>query len=197
MHQKKKNALFGNLYGLVLSANFVALSIVLGKYLAINVDQFIRISFENLPILAGGFFFGPIVGAIIGISADLIGCVMVGYTINPIIACGAGSVGAIAGIVGWISFKNKANSSKAKRTLAALTATVGAHVVGSMIIKSIGMAVYYGHGIGVLWVRIPLYICISAAEGCILAILANSRVFIREQEKIINSRKRGSDNDVQ
>jgi ECF transporter S component (folate family) len=196
MHQKKKNALFGNLYGLVLSANFVALSIVLGKYLAINIDQFIRISFENLPILAGGFFFGPIVGAIIGVSADLIGCVMVGYTINPIIALGAGSVGAIAGIIGLISSKNKVGASKAKRTLAAITATVGAHVIGSMIIKSIGMAVYYGHGIEVLWVRVPLYICIAAAESCILAILANSRLFIHEQEKIIGSRKRGADNDV-
>ncbi|MBE6693582.1 MAG: folate family ECF transporter S component [Ruminococcaceae bacterium] len=195
MQKKRKNALFGSLYGLVLSANLAALSIVLGKYLAINVDQYIRISFENLPIIVGGFFFGPIVGAVIGAVADLIGCVLVGYAINPIITCGAAAVGAVAGIVGWLIFRNQ--STRARRTAAAFVATAAAHVLGSMIIKSIGMYVYYGHTIEVLWVRIPLYICIATAEGGLMAVLASSRVFMRERDRVIPPREKSKNDDVQ
>ncbi|MBQ9162804.1 MAG: folate family ECF transporter S component [Clostridia bacterium] len=195
MQKKQKNALFGSLYGLVLSANLAALSIVLGKYLAINIDQYIRISFENLPIIVGGFFFGPVVGAVIGAVADLIGCVMVGYAINPIITCGAAVIGAVAGVVGWLIFRNQ--STRTRRTVAAFVATAAAHVLGSMIIKSIGMYVYYGHALEVLWVRIPLYICIAAAEGALMAVLANSRVFTRERDKIIPQRRSNKNDDVQ
>ena len=188
MKKQKNPRLFGSLYGLVLCANLAAISIVLGKYLAINVDQYIRISFESLPVIAGGFFFGPVAGALIGIVADLLGCIMVGYTVNPIITLGAGSAGAIAGIVGFIIFRDQ--STRKRRTAAAIVATVCAHVIGSMTIKSIGMAVYYGLGFGVLWVRIPLYVCIAAAEGALMAVLANSRVFIRERERLLAQRRR-------
>lgn len=191
MKKQKRSGLFSNLYALVLCANLAAISIVLGKYLAINVDQYIRISFESLPVIAGGFFFGPVAGALIGIVADLLGCIMVGFTVNPIITLGAGTAGALAGIVGFVIFRNQ--STRARRTAAAIIATVCAHVVGSMIIKSVGMAVYYDLGFGVLWVRIPLYVCIAAAEGALMAVLANSRAFIREREKLLNEKRRGKE----
>ena len=189
MKKQRKSFVFGSLYGLVLCANLAAISIVLGKYLAINVDQYIRISFESLPVIAGGFFFGPVAGALIGAVADIVGCIMVGYTINPIITAGAAISGAISGLIGFVIFKNQ--STRARRTAAAITATVCAHVLGSMVIKSVGMAVYYNLGFGVLWVRIPLYVCIAAAESVLMTVLANSRIFIREREKLLNSNRRG------
>ena len=48
----------------VISAFFAAVSMVLGKYLAIGVGDVLRFSFENLPIIFIGFAFGPIIGAI-------------------------------------------------------------------------------------------------------------------------------------
>lgn len=189
MKKQRNSILFGSLYALVLCANLAAISIVLGKYLAINVDQYIRISFESLPVIAGGFFFGPVAGALIGTVADVVGCVMVGYTINPIITAGAAVSGTISGLIGFVIFKNQ--STRAQRTAAAIISTVCAHIFGSMIIKSIGMAIYYDLGFGVLWVRIPLYVCIAAAEGALMTVLANSRIFIRERERLLNSNRRG------
>ena len=51
----------------------VAISIVCGKYLAFSVGEFLRFSFENLPIILSGILFGPAAGALVGIVADLVG----------------------------------------------------------------------------------------------------------------------------
>ena len=75
--QKKTMAgslkLFGSIRVMVAAALFIAMSIILGKFLAINVGGSIRISLENLPVLMAGIFFGPFVGAAVGIGADVIG----------------------------------------------------------------------------------------------------------------------------
>lgn len=85
---------------LVAAALLAALSIVCGKYLAIRAGDTLRFSFENLPILLGGFAFGPAIGVIIAVAADLIGCLMVGYAINPVITVGAALIGLIGGLGG-------------------------------------------------------------------------------------------------
>ena len=81
------------------------MSIVLGKVLAFNIGDFFRVSLENLPIIFIGIAFGPLWGAVVGAVADLVGCFIVGYTVNPIITLGAMTVGAIAGIISQITKK--------------------------------------------------------------------------------------------
>ena len=48
---KKIFACFTDIHAIVAMALFIALSIVFGKFLAINVTSSIRISLENLPII--------------------------------------------------------------------------------------------------------------------------------------------------
>ena len=67
--------LFGSPRILCAAALLAALSIVLGKYMAISTPIF-RFSFENLPILMAGIFFGPIIGAAVGLIADIVGCLL-------------------------------------------------------------------------------------------------------------------------
>ena len=69
---------------MIMMALFIALSIVLGKQLSFTAGPF-RISFENLTVLMAGIFFGPLAGLTVGACADLFGCLLVGYAINPII----------------------------------------------------------------------------------------------------------------
>ena len=102
-------ALFGNIRVMAVAALLTALSIVLGKYLAVNVTDSLRISFENLPILMAGLFFGPLIGGVVGAAADMIGCFLVGYSINPIITLGAFLIGVISGIIGMYAFPGKEN----------------------------------------------------------------------------------------
>ena len=162
---------------LVISGLFIAMSIALGKLLAFNVTPFIRISFENLTILMAGIFFGPLVGAAVGAGADIIGCIIVGYSINPVITLGAASIGLVSGLV----FRRDPAGEPALWTLAAVGA---AHVIGSMIIKSIGLRVYYGYPVEWLLWRIPTYIGIGILEFYIIRLLMSNKAFAGQLEKV-------------
>lgn len=161
--------LFGSARGLTLSALFIALSIVLGKYLAFTMGPF-RVSFENLTVLLSGILFGPLGGLVVGAAADLVGCLLVGYAINPVVTLGAACVGACCGL-GWQLFHRLHPTVRL-----ALSVLLG-HGIGSMLIKSIGLHLYFGFPLSVLWLRIPLYLMTGALEGYFLYLLLRRQVF--------------------
>ena len=189
--EKKKSrtaspfSFFGSLRGLCFAAILAAMSLILGKFLQIPnpFQEFIRISFENLPIILGGIALGPIAGAVIGIVADIIGCVAYGYTINPIITLGAASVGAIAGIVSNYIVKNPLS-------LKIILSAVPAHLVGSVLIKSFGLASWYlaKYELGmmefILW-RLLNYTLVATAECVILYLLFKNRAFRGQMERLL------------
>jgi ECF transporter S component (folate family) len=78
---------------LAVSALFAAISIVCGKFLAFNVGDTLRFSFENLPIIIISIFFGPLSGMLCGVVADLLGCLLRGYAINPILTLASAYIG--------------------------------------------------------------------------------------------------------
>ena len=178
--------LFGGLRTLALASLLAALSIVLGKYAAINVTDNFRLSFENLPVLLAGLFAGPVVGGAVGCVADLVGCVMVGYTINPIITLGATLVGVAAGLMSRYVLPVVRNGiySPCRITVAVYTA----HILGSMLVKSLGLWVYFGTPLVTLIWRVPIYLVIGAAESGLLVALSRSRVFMGELNKITHGR---------
>ncbi|MBQ9798211.1 MAG: folate family ECF transporter S component, partial [Clostridia bacterium] len=94
-----RQKLQSNVRLLAVSAFLAALSIICGKYLALSLGNVLRFSFENLSILLAGMVFGPVVGAVVGIVADLVGCLMVGYAINPLVTLGAACVGLLGGLL--------------------------------------------------------------------------------------------------
>lgn len=173
----KSLRLFGNTRVLVISALFIAMSIVLGKVLAFNIGTSIRISFENLPLLMAGIFFGPFIGAAVGMGADIIGCLLVGYAINPVITLGAASIGFVAGLMSILLSK--------LNPLPRISISVfAAHITGSMIIKSVGMYIYFHTPIQVLLMRIPLYIGIGILEFYIIYLLLKNKAFSEQLERV-------------
>ncbi len=162
MRTKQKVALFGSLRTLVVSAIFVALSIILGKYLAIPGGNVLRFSFENLPVLLSGIAFGPFVGMAVGIVADLLGSLLRGYDINLILTLGA----AVIGLVGGILFRLSRSLAELPRVI--LTVAV-AHLLGSVVVKTLGLALFYDMPLYelMLW-RLLNYIIVGALEIAII-----------------------------
>ena len=155
--------LFGNVRVLTISALLIAMSIVLGKLLAFNITDSIRISLENLPLLMAGIFFGPFIGAAVGAGADIIGCLIVGF---------------IAGFVSHFIFK--------KRSLPSIAVSVAAaHIIGSMIIKSVGLYIYFHTPIQVLLLRIPTYIGIGILEFYIVYLMQKNKAFSAQLDRIV------------
>ena len=136
---KKTNrvfGIFGNVYAMVIAAMMVAISVT-GKVYAINIGLELRISYENLPVILSGIIMGPVVGFAVGVCADLCGCLAMGYAVNPIITLGMASLGVTSGMVSML-FRNRFSP------VALVVADVSSHIIGSIIIKTIGLAVYYG-----------------------------------------------------
>ena len=155
---------------LLLMSLFIALSIVFGKFLAFNVGEMIRISFENLPILFAGITLGPLAGAAVAVVADLLGCILVGYAINPIITVGAAIIGLLSGLVAQLT---KNFPLPLRLTLSVLIA----HLIGSVGVKTAGLAAFYGvsYPVLLLW-RTLNYLIVGTAEGVLLFLLLKSVV---------------------
>ena len=151
-----------------LGGILAALSIVFGKLLAFNIGELFRISLENLPIILGGIFLGPIFGAAVGMVADLVGCLIVGYTINPFITLGAMAVGLVSGLVAKALPREKKSS--------AFIAVSLAHLIGSVLIKSAGLSWFYGTDyLTLLGYRCINYGVIIAIEYTIIYILTKNK----------------------
>lgn len=175
-----KTRIFKNLRIMIVAALLAALSIILGKYLRIDIAQVVRISFENLPIIMAGVFFGPVAGAAVGIVADLVGCLMVGFAINPLITAGAAVIGITSGIMSHYVIKNPL-------WLKVSTAVAASHFLGSVIIKTIGLSAWYNMPIYelALW-RLLNYTIIGIAEFAIIFLLLRSKAFSSQLNKLLN-----------
>ena len=159
---------------LTLTAMLTAMSVVIGifckSFLNFGGGLF-RVTFENLPIILTGILFGPILGGTVGIASDMISYLLSGqmYPPNLIVTLGAASVGILSGLV--FRLWGRRISLPAVVCSAAV-----AHLVGSMIIKPIGLFQFYGWA--TLW-RIPLYCVIAPVEILILCLLFRSKTFRR------------------
>ena len=170
----------------VVCAFLTATSIVLGKYLAVNLSDVLRFSFENLPIILAGVAFGPIAGAAVGIVADLLGCMLVGYGINPLVMLGAATIGAISGIYRYLFNKTGGVSLFLK----VLCAEISAHLVGSVVIKTVGLSVWYDMRLEILMLwRLLNYVIISAAEIPLIYALLKNRGISRQIDLVRGGKK--------
>lgn len=182
-------AALSNVYVLVFSSILVAISVT-GKMFAFNIGLDIRISYENLPTVMSGIIFGPLVGFAVGICSDLCGCLAVGYAVNPVITLGAGLIGLTSGTVSLL-FKKKYSP------IPLLVSDVSGHLVGSLIVKTAGIAWYYGaaNGIWALFIsRVITYLPVIAFEYIVFLFLLGNKFMIREINSILSKgvKRRGA-----
>ncbi len=183
---KQDLSVVGNVRVLCLCAMLAAMSLILEKFLQIPnpFQEIIRISFGNLPLILSGLVFGPFIGAMTGAVADLLGCALYGYAINPLVTLGAVTVGFVAGV----SANYLLNVSH-KTSLRVILATVNAHALGSVLVKSIGLAAWYlgSYHMGlaelILW-RLLTYAIVGTAECVLLCILLRHRAVVSQLERM-------------
>lgn len=178
MQKRKQSVVFGSLKIMLGVALLAAISILCGKYLKIPVGDVMRFSFENLPILLAGAVFGPVAGAVTGILADLVGCLMVGYQINPLVTVGAAAVGFVGGLVFLLC-------KKSPLWLRTGLGVFFAHLVGSVVIKTFGLSQFYALPFFVLmgW-RGVNYLIVGALEWLLLWILLRNKALANQLERM-------------
>lgn len=154
---------------LVICAFFTALSIIFGKFLNIPVGETIRFSFENTPLFLSGIMFGPFISGIVAFTSDILGSILRGYAINPVITLGA----VFTSVTGAFLFKLFKNLPVFLR----LILTVGvAHILGSVIIKTAGLSIYTGTDFLVLLpMRAINYLIMIIIDTLVLFFLLKNR----------------------
>ncbi|MCR5396116.1 MAG: folate family ECF transporter S component [Lachnospiraceae bacterium] len=130
-----------NVRVLTVSAFLVAIATVLG-FFKVPITELIEIRFQYLPIAVGGALFGPAVGGVIGMLADVLG-----YLVKPTGAFFPGFTisSILSGIIyGLFFFKKRIT---VPRIIAAeLTETI----LCSLVINSINLSILYGNAFSVV-----------------------------------------------
>jgi ECF transporter S component (folate family) len=147
---------------LTTAALLAALSAVIGiickNLFTFNI--YYRLTFENAPIILAGLLYGPVVGAMVGICADAVSCLMSSNpALNPLISLGAATVGIISGLVPKLIRRGV--------RLQTATAVILAHLIGQVGIKSIAKMIYFG----MPWQGIFLGLAFSAVVGVMECLL--------------------------
>ena len=177
--QRGRAAAKSALKRLTLGAMLAAMSVVIGMFCKsfLNFGGGLwRVTFENLPIILAGVFLGPVTGGMVGIVSDLTSYLLSPqiYPPNLIVTLGAFTVGLVSGLMARFMIRERG----AKQI--ALSAAV-AHIIGSMIIKPIGLFQFYQWAV---LVRIPLYLVIAPLEILLLCLLWKQKSFRKLFEKI-------------
>lgn len=100
--ERAKQAVFSP-QNLVLMALFTAMQVILSRFLGIQVNEGLRISFECIPILLAGLWLGPVSGMLVGCVSDVLGTVLSGYgAYFPLLTLGPMLLGLLAGLGGRV-----------------------------------------------------------------------------------------------
>ena len=130
----------------------------------------------GIALLLAALLFGPGAGFAVGAVADIIGGVLAGYAINPLITLGAGAIGLVAGYV-WQKLPDYRTGLRLS-----ISVLLG-HFVGSMVINSLALRIFYGYAWSVLLARIPNALVLSAVNTVLLRILLENRSLMKLAKK--------------
>ncbi len=121
---------------LAYCALLAALQVVLARLIVPMPAADTRFSIEAVPVLMAGCLFGPVPGALVGFSADLIGCLFSGYGYNPIFALPPILYGVCGGLFRWYL-------SKGASYLRVLISYLPPVILGSVLYQSCTLAYIY------------------------------------------------------
>ena len=152
---------------LTMLALLTAMSIIFARVLTVSTG-FLRFNLGALPTHLAAVWFGPAGGFAVGAVADLIGGTLSGYSINPLITLGAGSVGLVSGLL----FQKLSSLRLGLRLQISILA---GHLVGSVVINSLALHLFYGYQGPVLAARIPNAIVLSAVNTVLVRILLENK----------------------
>ena len=159
---------------LTVLALLIAMSIVFSRVLSISTG-FVRFNLGSLPVLLAGI--GPGAGFAVGALADMIGGILAGYAINPLIALGAASIGLVGG---WL-WQTLPHTLRLGQRL--LLSVVAAHVVGSIVINSLALHIFYGYAWSVLAARVPNALILTAVNTVLLRLLMENKAVMAAVKK--------------
>ena len=138
--QKNSSKQYWNVSTLVYMALLVALHLVLTRVFVIELGAY-RISIGSVATIMAGLWLGPVAGGVCGLAADLIGCFMKGYAVNPFITLAA----ILWGVIPALAKPFFANRTKKMKAVGISVSIVITAVFSSLILTTAGLVIFLGY----------------------------------------------------
>ena len=123
-------------------ALMIAMHLVLTRILVIDLGAY-RISLGSATTILAGLWLGPVAGGVCGFCADVLGCFMKGYAVNPFITAAAVLWGVIPALAkGFMQGKTRKGKTVAICISVALTA-----LCSSLILTTAGLVLMNGYNL--------------------------------------------------
>lgn len=135
----QKNNQHWNVRTLVFMALMIALHLVLTRVFVIELGAY-RISVGSVSTILAGLWLGPVAGGVCGLTADIIGCFIKGYAINPFITVAAILWGVIPALVRPVIV----NKTKKAKTAIICGSVVVTAVFSSLVFTTAGLVLMMG-----------------------------------------------------
>lgn len=155
----------------VFAGVLIAMNLVLERVLALNIGNTLRVSFGATPIYLSSLWFGPVVGGVCGALADLVGCLLQGYALNPFIITSNILIGVLPALLKKYVYNDRMNLWK----IGSAVALNG--IIGSLGLTTVGLHVFYGTPWSVLYAtRIVQTIGLVIANSLMVSLLYQSPI---------------------
>lgn len=149
---------------LVYMALFVALHLVLTRVFVIELGAY-RISLGSVVTIMAGLWLGPVAGGVCGFCADIIGCFIKGYAVNPFITVAA----ILWGVLPALAKPLFSKKGKTGKTVGICVSIVVTAVFSSLILTTAGLVLMLGYNFYAIMpgrlvqfvIMIPIYCVIS------------------------------------
>lgn len=152
-----------NVKTIVFLGVLVAMHLVLTRVFRIELG-FARISLGSICTMLAGLWFGPAAGAAVGFSADIIGCFMDGYAINPLITIAAILWGVIPALFKPLFL----NSGKIKKNVLLCTGIILAAILSSLVFTTAGLVLFNGYNFYAIMPARLIQFCAMTVIYCII-----------------------------
>ncbi len=167
---------------LSLLAMFIALQIVLSKFLMLQLAPSVRLSIDSVPILLAGLWFGPLAGALVGTLSDFLGTLLfptAGAYFPPLTVAFL-LIGLVAGLMSRVV--------KVKQpVIRAALIVIPSEIIGSYLFKSFALSFLVGAPFPVLLASRALPVAIVMIANTMLVALLDRAL----GEKAIRESKQG------
>lgn len=130
------------LKNIIIIAMFSAMQIIFSRFLSVQVNDGLRLSFETVPIILAGFWFGPVTGMVVGGLSDILGSVLFPFgPYFPLLTFGPVLLGLVCGIGGRLF--DRSSLTKFNRGWILIIIVIIGEVINSLLFGTWALTLYY------------------------------------------------------
>lgn len=163
---------------LVFVGLLAAMHIVLTRLIVIELGSY-RITIGCVCTILSGLWLGPVAGGVCGLISDLLGCLIKGYAVNPLITIAAVLWGLLPGFA-----RPLLAGRKTRKTVTICVVVILSSILSTLVFTTAGLVLFQGYN---FYVILPGRIAQWAIMTPIYCVLSVSIYFSPITSMVINA----------